>query len=143
MRLIAKQARRAAMGCGVLAAALLLASCGGSGDQVSDFEPKRIIAFGDESSVILDIEGNGNGHKFSVNGTSSAVLMTIDCHQHPLWFQLVASPPSARVPPTSRRRSTRSSRRAGSRTATWSPCSSASTTCSRSTRSTRTSARSI
>ena len=100
MRLIAKQARRAAIGCGVLATALLLASCGGGGDQVSDFEPKRIIAFGDESSVILDIDGNANGHKFSVNGTSSAVLMTIDCHQHPLWFQLVASAFGTYVFPT-------------------------------------------
>jgi lysophospholipase L1-like esterase len=98
MRLIAKQARRAAMGCGALAAALLLGSCGGGGDQVSDFKPTRIIAFGDETSVILDIDGNANGHKFSVNGTTSATA--IDCHQHPLWIQLVATAFGTYVFPT-------------------------------------------
>ena len=88
MRLIAKQARRAAMGCGVLAAMLLLASCGGSSEPTSDFDPSRIIAFGDETSSILDIDGNFNGHKFSVNGTVSATDPTIDCRSNPIWIQI-------------------------------------------------------
>jgi phospholipase/lecithinase/hemolysin len=89
MRLIAKQARRAAMGCGVLAATLLLAACGGS-EPSSEFHPTRIIAFGDETSSILDIDGNANGHKFSVNGTVSVTDTTIDCRQHPIWIQSLA-----------------------------------------------------
>ena len=44
-------------------------SCGGGSEQDSDFEPTRFIALGDETSSILDIDGNFNGHKFSVNGT--------------------------------------------------------------------------
>jgi len=90
MRLIAKQARRAAMGCGVLAAALLLASCGG-GSPSSNFQPTRIIAFGDETSVILDLDANANGHKFSVNGTPSSTDPTIDCRLNPIWIQDLAS----------------------------------------------------
>jgi len=90
MRLIAKQARRAAMGCGVLAAALLLASCGG-GEPSTDFQPTRIIAFGDETSVVLDINGNANGNKFSVNGTASASDPTIDCRGNPIWIQTMAA----------------------------------------------------
>ena len=133
MRLIAKQARRAAMGCGVLAAMLLLASCGGSASRLRTSTPSRVIAFGDETSSIVDIDGNFNGHKFSVNGTASATDPTIDCRSNPIWIQTVAAafgtsssrpatrparrcstrragsaPPSARAPPTWRRRSTRS-----------------------------------
>ena len=90
MRLIAKQARRAAIGCGVLAAALTLAACGGS-EPTSDFEPTRIIAFGDETSSILDIDGNANGRKFSVNGTSVTDNTAIDCRGHPTWLQTLAA----------------------------------------------------
>lgn len=90
MRLIAKQARRAARGCSVLAAALLLASCGGS-EPTSDFNPSRIIAFGDETSIILDIDGNANGRKFSVNGTAADSETVIDCRGHPIWIQSLAA----------------------------------------------------
>jgi hypothetical protein len=90
MRLIAKQARRAAMGCGVLAAMVLLASCGGS-EETSEFHPGRIIAFGDETSSILDIDGNFNGHKFSVNGSSVVSGTGIDCRTNPIWIQTVAA----------------------------------------------------
>ena len=90
MRLIAKQARRAAIGCGVLAATLLLAACGGS-EPTSTFHPTRIIAFGDETSSILDIDGNFNGHKFSVNGTNINDNTAIDCRGHPNWLQTLGS----------------------------------------------------
>jgi outer membrane lipase/esterase len=90
MRLIAKQARRAAMGCGVLAGALLLAACGGS-EPTSDFHPTRIIAFGDETSSIIDLDGNFNGHKFSVNGTPLDSETGIDCRGHPIWIQTLAA----------------------------------------------------
>jgi lysophospholipase L1-like esterase len=91
MRLIAKQARRAAMSGSVLAAALLLASCGGDTSPVSEFHPTRFIAFGDETSSIIDIDGNFNGHKFSVNGTASISDTTIDCRQHPIWLQTLTA----------------------------------------------------
>ncbi len=90
MRLIAKQARRAAIGCGVLAAALSLAACGGSDSSTSDFHPTRIIAFGDETSSILDIDGNFNGHKFSVNGTVAGNQTQVDCRNNPIWIQTLA-----------------------------------------------------
>ena len=89
MRLIAKQARRAAIG-GVLAAMLGLAACGGS-EPVSDFHPARFIAFGDETSSILDIDGNFNGHKFSVNGTNINDNTAVDCRGHPNWLQTLAA----------------------------------------------------
>lgn len=91
MRLIAKQARRVATGCGVLAAALLLASCGGSSSSSTTFHPTRIIAFGDETSSIIDIDGNANGRKFSVNGTVTATDPAIDCRNHLNWIQTLAA----------------------------------------------------
>ena len=99
MRLIAKQARRAAMGCGALAAMLLLASCGG-GTTTSNFHPTRIIAFGDETSSIIDLEGNFNGHKFSVNGTTSVTETAIDCRSHQIWIQALAASYGTFVFPT-------------------------------------------
>ena len=90
MRLNASDVRRVAMGCGVLMAALLAASCGG-GQPSSTFHPTRIIAFGDETSVIVDIDGNGNGHKYSVNGTVSATDTTLDCRTDRIWIQTMAA----------------------------------------------------
>lgn len=100
MRLIAKQARRAATGCSVLATALLLASCGGSSDSTNNFTPTRIIAFGDETSVILDIDDNDNGHKFSVNGTALGSTTQIDCRSNPIWIQTLAAAFGTYVFPT-------------------------------------------
>ena len=98
MRLIAKQARRAAT-TGVLAAMLALAACGGS-ENVTDFHPERIIAFGDETSSILDIDGNNNGHKFSVNGTDVNDNTAVDCRGHPNWLQTLAAAYGTYVFPT-------------------------------------------
>ena len=98
MRLIAKRARRAATG-GVLAVMLVLAACGGS-ESVSDFNPTRFIAFGDETSSILDIDGNANGHKFSVNGTDINDNTKVDCRSHPNWLQLLTAAYGTFVFPT-------------------------------------------
>ncbi len=68
-----------------------VAACGG-GEQVEAFAPNRMIAFGDESSVIDDAASPGNGRKYTVNGTVSATDATLDCKQHPLWIQGVATP---------------------------------------------------
>jgi outer membrane lipase/esterase len=81
--------RGALVGAGVLASALL-ASCGG-GQQVTAFSPNRIVAFGDEASVIDDFKGDANGRKYSVNGTVSATDATLDCKQNPIWIQILAT----------------------------------------------------
>jgi outer membrane lipase/esterase len=80
---------RRVAGAGVLAAAVLLASCGG-GDQVSTFRATRIIAFGDEMSLIVDVNNDGNGRKYTVNSTTSATDPTLECSFNRLWTQLVA-----------------------------------------------------
>lgn len=90
MTLTLKSLRRSALGAGVLACSLLAASCGGSGDQVSKFTAKRVLAFGDESSLIVDVNGNGNGFKYSINGVVSATDPTIACAFNALWIQSVA-----------------------------------------------------
>ena len=51
---------------GVLAAALALAACGG-GERQNEFDAKRVIALGDETSVIVDLRNDQNGNKYGVN----------------------------------------------------------------------------
>ncbi len=71
-----------------------LASCGGGG-QVEPFEPNRILAFGDELSVI-----QVDGRKYTVNAfriTDSTTTpptestTEVDCTRNPIWIQSVAS----------------------------------------------------
>lgn len=81
--------RRALVGSAVMASALV-ASCGG-GQQVQAFRPDRVISFGDETSVLDDFKGDANARKYTVNATVSATDATLDCKQHPLWIQSVAS----------------------------------------------------
>jgi len=78
--------RRMKQSLAAVAAAVLLAACGG-GDRLSDFKPVRVIAFGDESSVLDDSAEAGNARKYSVNPVFSA---TVDCHTKPNWVQYVA-----------------------------------------------------
>jgi outer membrane lipase/esterase len=68
-----------------LAAAALLAACGGGGGQIEAFKPQRIMAFGDEASVI-----NTDGKKYTVNAvdaTSGALV----CASSPIWIQSLAT----------------------------------------------------
>jgi outer membrane lipase/esterase len=81
---------RVALACAGLSGAALVAACGG-GDQVEKFTPNRIIAFGDETSVIEDNLGNGNGRKYTVNATVSATDPTRACQLNPIWIQYLAS----------------------------------------------------
>jgi outer membrane lipase/esterase len=90
MRLNVSEARRAAIGCGVLLAALLATSCGG-GSTESNFNATRIIAFGDETSVIDDFQGDGNGRKYSVNATVSDTDLALACRSNPIWIQTLAN----------------------------------------------------
>lgn len=71
------------------AAAAVLAGCGG-GEQEQTFEAERVIAFGDETSLIVDLRGDANGNKYSVNGTVSDTDPALDCNNNPIWIQEVA-----------------------------------------------------
>lgn len=79
---------------GWVTAALLLTACGGGGEQVESFEPTRLIAFGDETSVIVD-SGDHNGRKYSVNYATAASAPgdpdVLDCAQLPIWIQSLAT----------------------------------------------------
>ena len=76
------RAMAAAMAAGLAA---LVAACGG-GDQVDPFRAARVVAFGDEHSVITSAR-----FKYTVNVVSAAAPTTPDCLQHPLWTQLLAA----------------------------------------------------
>lgn len=73
--------RRAALAAGVM---LTLAACGGGSGQVQPFEPTRIIAMGDQTSLL-----ETDGRKHSVNALVSGGA-ALDCATHPIWVQLVA-----------------------------------------------------
>jgi outer membrane lipase/esterase len=74
----------------VVAATMLLAVACGGGEPTTRFHANRVIAFGDESSQLVDIAGNANGRKYSVNATVSDTDFTITCQANPLWVQSVA-----------------------------------------------------
>jgi phospholipase/lecithinase/hemolysin len=79
--------RRAATLAAVAALATLV-SCGG-GEQVSKFQPARVLAFGDEASVI-----EPDGRKFNVNFQSDATAtppLTLDCAQNAIGVQGLAA----------------------------------------------------
>lgn len=70
-----------------LGAAALLSACGG-GDPVVPFEPTRVLAFGDENSLIT-----ADARKYTVNALSTDTngVKTINCAANPLWIQQLAS----------------------------------------------------
>ena len=72
-----------------LAGAALLAGCGG-GEQVVKFHPTRVLAFGDETSVLEDPSGSANGRKYGVNALATDGV-TLDCATSPIWVQAVAT----------------------------------------------------
>lgn len=69
-----------------VAAAALIAGCGGGGTaQIDPFKPTRVIAFGDESGAILQ-----SGKKYTINGLSTDTLQP-DCKLNPVWSQVLAT----------------------------------------------------
>lgn len=93
MKLNVDRSGRAAVVAAALLGLTLLASCGGSGTQVQQFVPTRVVAFGDESSVI-----NPDGSKFTVNAvifdtstTPPTPTTKLDCYSNPIWIQTVAA----------------------------------------------------
>lgn len=76
---------------GAVAAAMLLTSCGGGGEQVEEFVPTRVLAFGDEYSVI-----EADGRKYTVNAMvdhdeDEDTPLVLDCAEFPLWTQSLAA----------------------------------------------------
>lgn len=93
MKLMGKLAQRAFRGCTALLALGLLASCGGGTEQITPFAPTRMLAFGDEMSVLT--KEDPQGRKYSVNALDSSG--TIDCAANTstqpswLWTQYLAN----------------------------------------------------
>lgn len=77
------EASRRTIGAVALAAAALVAGCGG-GDLLEPFQPDRILAFGDETSVI-----EANGRNWGVNGLDSSGAFS--CTLKPNWVQALAT----------------------------------------------------
>lgn len=73
-----------------LATVVVLAACGGS-SQIDPFQPRRIVAFGDEASVI-----DSDGRKFTVNQLDAEG--DLDCSLNPNWVQLVSESFGHRFP---------------------------------------------
>lgn len=73
----------------VLAAAALttalVAGCGGGTSQITPFAPTRVIAFGDETSTLLQ-----SGKKYAINGLNPDTKQ-VDCKLNPVWIQVLAS----------------------------------------------------
>jgi outer membrane lipase/esterase len=87
MNLLDRLAPRALKGCGTMLALVLLTSCGGGTEQITPFEPKRLLVLGDEMSVLTKLPPQGR--KYSVNALQSDAV-TLDCVARPLWHQIVA-----------------------------------------------------
>jgi hypothetical protein len=65
--------------------AALLGGCGGSSSRVENYVPTRLVAFGDELSLV-----NADGSKYGVNALLPNTT-TLDCVTYPVWTQAVAS----------------------------------------------------
>lgn len=73
--------------------ALLLSSCGGGGQssQSEQFDPRRMVVFGDESSLLEPTTPGGNdSRKYTNNGFGPSTTV-IDCfNANRLWVQILA-----------------------------------------------------
>lgn len=75
--------------------ALLLSSCGGSGQssQSKRFHPTRMIVFGDETSLLLppSTPHGVDALKYTNNGFDALTSTTLDCSSNPIWVQQLAA----------------------------------------------------
>ena len=60
-----------------------LAACGGSTSQVDEFEPGRLLVFGDELSLMTN-----DGHKYTVNSVDDNDAL--QCGSSSIWVQGMA-----------------------------------------------------
>ncbi len=63
----------------------VLAACGGGTEQIEPFAPARIIALGDESSLLT-----AGGKKYTINALN-ATTSALECANNPIWVQVLAS----------------------------------------------------
>jgi len=86
MQRVVSQKFKRGLALAAVAAAALIAGCGGgSTEQIDPFAPTRIIAFGDENGAILQ-----SGKKYGINGLNAETLQP-DCRINPVWTQILAS----------------------------------------------------
>lgn len=86
MQRVVSQKFKRALALAAVAAAALMAGCGGGGNaQIEPFAPTRVIAFGDESGTILS-----SGKKYTINGVNEGTKQ-VDCRLNPVWSQSLAS----------------------------------------------------
>lgn len=86
MQRVVSQKLKRGLALAAVAAAALIAGCGGGGTaQIDPFSPTRVIAFGDESGAILQ-----SGKKYTINGLDANTKL-IDCKQNPVWSQSLAA----------------------------------------------------
>jgi outer membrane lipase/esterase len=86
MHRVVSQKFKRGLALAAMSAAALIAGCGGGGtSQIEPFAPKRIIAFGDETGVILQ-----SGKKYTINALDSSTKL-VDCSANAVWTQSLAS----------------------------------------------------
>lgn len=86
MHRVVSQKLKRGLALAAVAAAALIAGCGGGGTaQIDPFVPNRVIAFGDEGGAILQ-----SGKKYTINGLNTDTKL-IDCKLNPVWSQVLAS----------------------------------------------------
>ncbi|MFG6486457.1 SGNH/GDSL hydrolase family protein [Roseateles sp. BYS78W] len=86
MHRVVSQKIKRGLALAAVAAAALIAGCGGGGtSQIEAFAPNRIIAFGDETGAILQ-----SGKKYTINALDASTQQ-IDCASNPVWTQSLAS----------------------------------------------------
>lgn len=70
-----------------LALTCLLAACGGGTSKVEPFEPTRLVAFGDETSLLTS-----DGRRYGINGLKTVnEQQVLDCTVNPVWVQSLAN----------------------------------------------------
>lgn len=86
MQRVVSQKLKRGLALASVAAAALIAGCGGGGTaQIDPFAPTRVITFGDESGLVLQ-----SGKKYTINGLNADTFL-VDCKQNPVWSQVLAS----------------------------------------------------
>jgi outer membrane lipase/esterase len=85
MKSIQRSAGRYGRALVAMAALSMLAACGGGTEQIEPFSPTRIIALGDESSLITP-----DGKKHTINALN-ATTGVLECENNPIWVQRLAS----------------------------------------------------
>ncbi len=84
-RVVVSQKIKRGLTLAAVAAAALIAGCGGGGTaQIDPFRPTRVIAFGDESGAILQ-----SGKKYTINALNTDTKL-IDCKLDPVWSQVLS-----------------------------------------------------